>query len=103
MTFEIIWHPKAEITLQDEMNFILAKWNQQEVLKFYTLVLENLDRLAINPRLGKFENKLKVYCMPISKQTTLYYDFDTSTQTLQILLFWNNQRNPKELMKILER
>lgn len=103
MIYEVIWHPNAEISLQDELSYILMKWNEKEVIKFYNLVLENLDRLAINPEIGRFENELKVYTMLISKQTTLYYEFDSVSGSLYLLLFWNNQRNPSELKSILEK
>lgn len=101
MIFNFIWHKNAEITLQEEASFILKKWNELEVEKFEYMVLENLDRLSINPEIGIYNIQLKVFYLVISKQTTLYYDFNTETKIIRILLFWNNQKNPEDLAKLL--
>ena len=101
MIFNFIWHKNAEITLQEEASFILEKWNEFEVEKFEYLVLENLDRLSINPEIGIFNEELKVFYLVISKQTTLYYDFNKQAKVIEILLFWNNQKNPNDLAKLL--
>lgn len=101
MIFNFIWHKNAEITLQEEASFILKKWNEFEVEKFEYLVVENLDRLSINPEIGIFNEQLKVFYLVISKQTNLYYDFNIETKIIKILLFWNNQKNPDDLSKLL--
>lgn len=101
MIFNFIWNKNAEITLQEEASFILKKWNEIEVEKFEYLVIENLDRLSINPEIGIYNKKLKVFYLVISKQTTLYYDFNKKTKVIKILLFWNNQKNPGDLAKLL--
>jgi hypothetical protein len=72
MSYDLIWDVKAQITLEEEINFILFKWNLNEVKKFSDLVEENLSRLSINPEIGIYSKTLKVYYLVISKQTTLY-------------------------------
>lgn len=101
MIFNFIWNKNAEITLQEEASFILKKWNEFEVEKFKYLVLENLDRLSINPEIGIYNKQLKVFYLVISKQTTLYYDFNKKTKIIEILLFWNNLKNSDDLVKLL--
>ena len=101
MIFNFIWNKNAEITLQEEASFILKKWNEIEVEKFEYLVIENLDRLSINPEIGIYNKQLKVFYLVISKQTTLYYDFNKKTKVIEILLFWNNLKNPDDLTKLL--
>lgn len=101
MIFNFIWHKNAEITLQEEASFIFKKWNEFEVEKFEYLVLENLDRLSINPEIGVYNKQLKVFYLVISKQTTIYYDFNKETKIIELYLFWNNLRNPNDLEKLL--
>ena len=49
MSYKIIWQFNAEMTYQSEIEYIYFKWNVKEVKKFEELVIENLDRLALDP------------------------------------------------------
>ncbi len=101
MSFEVIWTFDSVTSFHEEMDFIFKKWNQKEVIKFESLVEENLERLAKNPTIGKFEAVFEVYYLVISKQTTLYYNFNAINKTIELYLFWNNKKNPDELLKFL--
>lgn len=95
------WDTVAMETYIEESEFILKKWNLKEVEKFTSLVEENLDRLSKNPEMGTFNKKLKVFTLVISKQTTLYYSIDNGKKILELHVFWNNQKNPEDLSKLL--
>ena len=97
--FKIYWKSLAEITFSLEMIFILSKWNQKEVDKFAFLVDENLSRIVQNPFIG--QPIKSIYKVVISKQTTLYYKVIKSDKTIELLVFWNNQKNPSDLIKLL--
>ncbi|WP_298115229.1 hypothetical protein [Flavobacterium sp.] len=101
MIYDMIWDVKAQITFEEEINYILFKWNFNEVKKFSDLVEENLSRLSINPEIGIYSKSLKVYCIVISKQTTLYYSFNSDMKIIELHFFFNNQKNPEELNKLL--
>ncbi len=101
MIYKFHWNSNAEITLQEESYFILLKWNAEEVQKFKDLVEENLERLSQNPKIGIYNKKLNVYYLVISKQTTLYYDFNIQTNVIELHVFWNNLKNPQDLIKLL--
>lgn len=101
MIYDIVWDVKAQITLEEEINYILFKWNFNEVKKFSDLVEENLSRLSINPEIGIYSKILKVYCLVISKQTTLYYSYNSDVKIIELHFFFNNQKNPEELNKLL--
>jgi hypothetical protein len=89
------------MTYQSEMEYIYFKWNVKEVQKFQELVIENLNRLSLNPLLGKYDSNLKIYFFLISKQTTLYYSINQNTKIVNLLVCWNNQKNPNDLIKLL--
>jgi len=57
--YTIVWQPNAEITFEEEIDFILKKWNYNEVQKFKDLVYKNLSQLTLNPRLGISNQNLK--------------------------------------------
>ena len=73
------------------------KWNVKEVIKFEELVADELKRLAQNPAIGKHSDA--IYSLTISKQTTLYYRINN--KSIELILFWNNLKNPDDLTKLL--
>lgn len=101
MKYDIYWLTLAELTFLDEIDFILRKWNTNEVEKFTRLVYGFIDSLSQNPTIGKYSPKLKIYSLVISKQTTLYYTILEEKKQIDLLLFWNNKQNPIILKKIL--
>ena len=98
---EVKWSSLAEITLAEEIDFILRKWNLVEADKFVLLVYVFLERLAKNPEIGIFNSKSNCYSIVISKQTTLYYRILESEKRIELVLFWNNKQNPTQLKKLL--
>ena len=101
MSWTIIWQPTALNTYVEEVEFIFLKWNYKEVQKFQDLVIENLERLSQNPEIGIFNNKFGTYSLVLSKQTTLYYNFNSNTKIIDLHAFWNNLKNPDDLTKLL--
>ena len=101
MTYQIIWQPNSEKSYFDEIDFIFRKWNYKEVQKFQDLVLENLNRLSENPLIGNYDSSKKIYTIVVSKQTMLFYTIDMKNKVIDLLLFWNNLKNPEELKILL--
>lgn len=100
--YSIIWSTLAEITFAEEIEFIFEKWNQVEVDKFDDLVRENLKRISKRPLIGNQKLNEQAYSLVISKQTTLYYSFSDKEKRINLILFWNNNQNPKLLDKFLK-
>ena len=101
MSYLIKWDIVSIESFVAESEFILKKWNLKEVEKFEFLVQQNLDRISINPEIGIFNKQFNSYYLVLSKQTTLYYNFDEKTKIIELYLFWNNSKNPVDLMKLL--
>jgi plasmid stabilization system protein ParE len=99
--FEIRWSTLAEETFAEEGYFIFRKWNSDEVEKFATLVYDFIECISNNPTIGVFISKYNAHSIVISKQTTLYYRILEDKNQVELLLFWNNKKNPKELNKLL--
>lgn len=100
MKYTVEWTFLADNSYQEEIHFIYLKWNIKEALKFEELVANELERLCNNPSIGKLELD-KNYSLVISKQTTLFYKVIDEFKTIQLLLFWNNLKNPEDLSKFL--
>lgn len=101
MKYHVHWLTLAELTFLDEIDFILKKWNINEVEKFTLLVYDFIDTLSQNPSIGKYSSNRKIYSLVISKQTTLYYSVLEDINQIDLLLFWNNKQNPSHLKKLL--
>ena len=100
---KIIWSKLAKLTLFDETNFILSKWNETESEKFLILVYDFIETLSKAPEIGKYNSVNNHYSFVISKQTTLYYKYDETLTFETLILFWNNTQNPALLKKYLKK
>lgn len=99
--YSIHWSKLAEITFSEEIDFIFEKWNQKEVDKFGLLVQNCLQSISENPKIGKNESENQVYSFVISKQTTIYFKISEIELRIDLILFWNNKKNPILLDKYL--
>ena len=97
--YSVHWSTLAELTFADEVDFILKKWNQKEVDNFVFLVEDYLKHLSSNPFIGINFSNPTIYYFVISKQTTLYYKISEDELKIDLILFWNNKKNPKLLDK----
>jgi plasmid stabilization system protein ParE len=100
MIYKTIWALTAKNSYHEEIEFIFSKWNLKEVNKFTDLVESELNRLSINPVMGNFKYE-NVYSLVISKQTTIYYKVNMEKCVIEIIVFWNNLKNPDDLIKLL--
>ncbi len=99
MEYKIKWLGDASLSYYDEIDFIFLKWNDKEVEKFILLVDENLKRLSINPYIGIPVRS--IFRIVISQQTTLFYKVIENEKRIDLLIFFNNLKNPEELNKLL--
>lgn len=98
---EINFTTSANIFFEDEIEFIFRKWNLDEVEKFINLVDDFLVNLSKNPYLGKKSAKRAIRVFVISKQTTVIYKVYKDRNRVDVLYFWNNKKNPKDLKKYI--
>ena len=101
MIYKVEWKPIATDTYFEEIDFILRKWNEVEVQKFEDLVYDFLATLSKIPEIGIYKSKYNCYSLVISKQTTLYYKIIEDKSQIDLVLFWNNKKNPDDLIKLL--
>lgn len=101
MGFRVYWTPVAELSYFAEIDFIFLKWNSKEVSVFIILIDDFIAKLAQNPHMGRFVKEKDIYSFVVSAQTTLYYKIYSDLQRIDLLLFHNNKRNPKDLLKYI--
>ena len=101
MSYTILWTHSADKSYIEELEFIYKKWNANEVILFEELVEKELVRLTLNPFVGKYDVNYGLQALVISKQTTLFYEINENQSIIDLRLFWNNLKNPKDLSKLL--
>jgi plasmid stabilization system protein ParE len=92
----------ANNSFEDEVDFIFKKWNVIEVEKFINLVDDFTKKLSENPCLGKKSEKKDIRVFVLSKQTTVIYRVKEELKEIDLIFFWNNKRNLKDLEKYLK-
>lgn len=102
MAFIVTWTRYAKVSYFEEINYIDRKWTSREVEGFILLVEDLIQHLSSGVLQGKGYSNDQVYSVVISKQTTLFFKKYIQENTITLLLFWNNQRNPRKLEKLLK-
>ena len=98
----VVWSRSAEITFNEEVDFIFNKWGLIEVEKFIDLVEDFLEILKTGILTGRFSKLTNAHFFVLSKQTTLVYRINKNKGQIDLLLFWNNKRNPSDFEKYLK-
>lgn len=101
MAYLIYWSVLSKESFNDEVDFIFLKWNSEEVFRFIKLVESTVERLSIRPEIGIYRKEKGIYSFVISKQTTLFYRINKIQNQVELILFWNNSKNPVDLIKLL--
>jgi hypothetical protein len=98
---EVFWTRTSEITYIEEIDFIRKKWNEEEVINFMDLVNDYISTLKSGVLIGRPYKIKNVRISVISKQTTLVYKVFEKDRRNDLLLFWNNKKDPQEFEKFL--
>ena len=101
MAYFVYWSPLSKESFNGEVDFIFLKWNLEEVSKFIELMEVSIERLKEHPEIGMYKEEKKIYSIVISKQTKLFYRINKSQNQIELILFWNNLKNPVDLIKLL--
>jgi len=98
---KVVWTKTAELSFSRELDFIAKKWSKREVENFMNLVDEFVKKLESKTLQGKVLSHENLRSFVISKQTTLFFNYFEKNEVIELLFFWNNLQNPKELENIL--
>lgn len=96
-----IWSSLALKSYWEELDFIFNKWGIHEADKFEMLVNDYLKTLSLRIITCRYSEKTSIQSLVISKQTTLFYIERIPNNKIELLLFWNNQKDPQTLKAIL--
>jgi plasmid stabilization system protein ParE len=95
---KVVVSKRATYELEDLFDFLDYKWSVSIRKKVAKKLNNHIEKIRLNPELfpkSKIRNTRK--CV-ISKQVTLYYDFDD--KNLNILRVFDSRQDPNKIKKI---
>ena len=98
MVDEIVWSPRAIVTYDNIINYLLKEWTEREVVNFVVKVESKLQLLQKQPFIGALTGKKPNYFKTlVHKKITVVYHFKPIKKEIELVTFWNHLQNPKRL------
>lgn len=95
MITNLYWAPKAEQDYDSNLDHIILEFGIEVTLRFIDKVDSIID-LIMQGNVTFLGTEYKdVYKIVIVPKITLFYRINQTTNTLELLRFWNNKRDPK--------
>ena len=88
---KIIWSPQAKKDYWQNIDYLEAEWNYQDVVNFMEKVERIINLLSMKNVAFIPTNYRGVNKVVITKQITLYYKIDS--EKLELLRFWNTYQD----------
>lgn len=98
--FKIIWTNFAEQSLYEILDFYLIQ-NKNNIfsVKLYNEIIKAVQILEDHPFTGK-QNLFYNYRELVLERNSVFYN--VINDNIEILMVWDNRRNPEELLAIFE-
>ena len=98
MAYEIVWSVEAEKAFKANIKYLEEDWSENEIANFINKTFDAIDIIKESPLIFKQSLKSKrIRKAIIVKQISLFYKINNSTNTIELITFWNNYKNPKKL------
>jgi len=95
---EIKWTDRAEETFAENIEYLANKWTDKEVDNFIEQTDYVIDNISKNPLMYIATNKRKnTRRALIGSVISLFYRVQKRKNRIELLLFWNNWKNPKNI------
>jgi plasmid stabilization system protein ParE len=100
MSRKVIISKTAEKKLSSLFEYLLDNWSEKVKYNFIKKLDHNLDLIKLNPKtFPESQKDPGLRKCVITKQTTLYYRFDS--RQIKILTIFDSRQNPNKLKKDL--
>ena len=94
---KIIWLPKAQSSFKNIADYLIENWTEKEVNKFVGETNKLLETIKNQPKTFVATEKDKdVRKGLVNKHVSLFYKIKPRKKLIELLLFWDNRRNPKK-------
>ncbi|MFN8282570.1 MAG: type II toxin-antitoxin system RelE/ParE family toxin [Chitinophagales bacterium] len=95
MKKEVVILPKAEISLQSILDYLLAEWSIQVHNDFLQEIEKIAEQISLFPKSFPIFHQQNIRRAIINKHIVLF--FVEKNEVIEILLFWNMKQHPKKL------
>jgi plasmid stabilization system protein ParE len=95
---KVVISKRATYELEDSFNFLDNKWSISIRKKVAQKLNKNIEKTRLNPELFPKSTVRNTRKCVVSKQISLYYDFDE--KNLNILRIFDTRQDPNKIKKI---
>jgi len=96
MVYEIIWTPAAKHTFFKILEYLEKNWSEREIDNFIHRTEEIIQIISEKPSLFQYSHKSNTHRCVLSSQVSLFYRVNTTEQHIELLIFWDNRRDPDD-------
>ena len=97
MSFVVNWTFESERTFNDNISYLIEKWDTAVLNDFFNEVDNTIAHISNNPYLfPAYKTSETIRKCVLTKQITVYYKI-VDDRTIDLLTFWNSYQNPKKL------
>jgi plasmid stabilization system protein ParE len=93
---KILWTPEAIDTFDAIMEYLEKEFSQKQKDNFFFECHDIIDLIEANPYLYKPTNKNNVHSAVIHKYTTLYFEINKQSGSINLLSFFDTRQNPNK-------
>ena len=98
MAIIIKWSDEAIKTFDDNINYLIKEWSENEIRNFIKQTNLKITSIELNPKLYRRSEKYtRIRKVSINKNITLFYQYFPTKKEVTLLTFWNTNRDPKKL------
>ena len=95
--YKIQWTEHALEELKETFEYLELNWTERESRKLSEKIEHVIKLISDNPFLFPESEDVKVRKAVVHKLNTIYYRENSTNQSVEILSFFNNRKNPKKL------
>jgi plasmid stabilization system protein ParE len=96
MNYHILWSKEAEITFENNLDYLEKEWNARTILQFINRTDDILNKISHNPKLfPQYRKRDNIHKCVITHQISVYYKVNRDSITL--ITFWNSYQDYKKM------
>ena len=101
MVCKIIWLPRALQTYIYTIEYLQLNWTETEVENFKLLVKRKIENISYHPKLGsaRDNSNQNIRLTLVHKRVALIYKYKPSRNEIELMVFWNTSKDPKNRPK----
>lgn len=98
---EVILSKRASVKLEKLLNYLEKKWSRKVKLKFIEKLDKAISQIRLYPESSeKSATKKGLHRFVVTRQTTIYYQFDQNS--IRIVTLFDTRMNPNRLAKEID-